>query len=65
MMTFTPESQIEVVIERLKDAVFANYKAIDNPDEGYAYASGYSRSAMQGAIEDLTRVIEQIKDGIN
>jgi len=42
------------VIQRLGDAVDICYTAPENPkEEGYPYATGYSRAAMQGVIETL------------
>ena len=45
---------IETIIEGLQDAINVTYTAPENPREhGYPYATGYSRSAMQTAIENL------------
>ena len=45
---------IETVIEGLQDAINVTYTAPENPrEQGYPYATGYSRSAMQTAIENL------------
>lgn len=51
------DTQIQVVIDNLKYAVNENYRSIDNPDEGYPYAAGYSRSAMQTAVEQLESIM--------
>ena len=45
------ETQLQVVVEGLKDAVKVNYRAIDDPDKGYPYAAGYSRLSLQNAAE--------------
>ena len=48
------QSDIETIIEGLEDAIYVCYTAPSNPDrEGYPYATGYSRSAMQTAIQSL------------
>jgi len=52
------ESQLQTVVESLKDAVNVNYQAIDDPDKGYPYASGYSRVALQNAALQLESIIE-------
>ena len=56
------DTQLLSLSERLQDAVKVCYTAPENEDQGYPYATGYSRSAMQGVIEDLTRIIEQLND---
>lgn len=47
------------VIQRLEEAIEVNYRAEDNPEQGYPYAAGYSRAAMQGVIEALRPYLEQ------
>ena len=45
---------IETIIDGLQDAINVCHTAPQNPKEqGYPYATGYSRSAMQTAIENL------------
>ena len=45
---------IENIIDGLQDAINVTYTAPENPrEQGYPYATGYSRSAMQTAIENL------------
>ncbi len=45
---------LETIIEGLEDAVNVCYTAPNNPEkQGYPYATGYSRLAMQTAIENL------------
>lgn len=45
---------IETIIEGLEDAINVCYTAPENPrEQGYPYATGYSRSAMKTAIESL------------
>jgi len=48
--------------ERLQDAVKVTYTALENEGEGYAFATGYSRSAMQGVIEDLDKMMDQMNN---
>lgn len=52
------ETQLQVIVEGLKDAVKVNYRAIDDPDKGYPYAAGYSRLSLQNAAEQLESIIE-------
>ena len=52
------KEQVENIIKRLEDAVNVYYTAPENPqEEGYPYATGFARSAMQGAVEDLRRLM--------
>lgn len=56
-MNVTKE-ELNVIIERLQDAINVCYTAPENPqDEGWPYATGFARSAMQGAVEDLQRLM--------
>ena len=46
--------ELDLIINRLEDAINVCYKAPENPnEEGYPYATGFARSAMQGAVKDL------------
>ena len=52
------KDELNLIIERLEDAINVCYTAPDNPkEEGYRYATGFARSAMQGAVEDLRRLM--------
>ena len=52
------KDELNLIIERLEDAINVCYTAPENPkDEGYPYATGFARSAMQGAVEDLRRLM--------
>jgi len=46
--------ELDLIINRLEDAINVCYTAPENPNEkGYPYATGFARSAMQGAVKDL------------
>ena len=52
-------SELGTIIQRLQEAIDVCYTAPENPkDQGYPYATGFARSAMQGAIEDLTTLMQ-------
>jgi hypothetical protein len=52
------KDQVNAIIRRLEDAIEVCYSAPDNPkDEGYPYATGFARAAMQGAVQDLQRLM--------
>jgi len=56
-MNVTKE-EVNNIIKRLEDAIQVCYTAPENPrDEGYPYATGFARSAMQGAVQDLQRLM--------
>jgi len=56
------DTQLLFIQERLKDAVKVCYTAPLDKDQGYPFATGYSRSAMQGVIEDLERIMQQLNE---
>ena len=52
------KDEVNAIIKRLEDAINVCYTAPENPkDKGYPYATGFARSAMQGAVEDLQRLM--------
>ena len=52
------KQELDLIIGRLQDAINVCYSAPENPqEEGYPYATGFARSAMQGAVEDLQRLM--------
>ena len=51
------KQELDLIIGRLQDAIDVCYRAPDNQEEGYPYATGFARSAMQGAVEDLQRLM--------
>ena len=52
------KQELDLIIGRLEDAIKVCYSAPENPkEEGYPYATGFARSAMQGAVEDLQRLM--------
>jgi hypothetical protein len=65
------DDQLIRIIDRLTDAVNVCYSVENasyeerkkNPDLAYPFAAGYSRSAMNGAIDDLSDIVSQIRKG--
>ena len=52
------KEELNDIIQRLEDAITVCYNAPENPnEEGYPYATGFARSAMQGAVKDLRRLM--------
>ena len=59
MNTFPIDDQLIFLIDRLNSAINVCHvaEAPTTDDEGYPYATGFARSAMQGAVEDLRRLM--------
>jgi hypothetical protein len=55
------DTQLQTIIENLEDGVKISYEALDDPDQGYPYATGYSRSTMQYAIDNLQLIVNQYR----
>ena len=51
------KDEVNAIIRRLQDAINVCHSAPENKDEGWPYATGFARSAMQGAVEDLQRLM--------
>ena len=49
--------ELDLIIERLQEAINVCQTAPENQEEGWPYATGFARSAMQGAVEDLQRLM--------
>ncbi len=61
MKTVTiPETTLETLIEGLESAILVCYTAPENPiEQGYPYATGYSRAAMKETIKTLEALKSQ------
>lgn len=62
MNNFPLDDQLIMLIDRLNNAVNVCYEAPDIEDQGYAYATGYSRSAMTDVANDLSAIVKQIRN---
>ena len=51
------KDEVNAIIQRLQDAINVCHTAPESEDEGYPYATGFARSAMQGAVEDWRRLM--------
>ena len=61
---YSINQQLSNIIDRLNDAVNICYTAPDREDEGYPYATGYARSAIQGSVESLVKVQQQLQENM-
>lgn len=57
--------ELQLVIERLKHAVVVSNDCCSDPDKGYPFATGYSKSAMEDSIEDLKQILYTLQNGKN
>ena len=65
MNTFPIDDQLILLIDRLNNAINVSNEAVDDKDKGYPYASGYSRSAMIDVADDLSKIVKQMREGVN
>ena len=65
MNTFTIDDQLVMIIDRLNNAINVCYEAPEIEDQGYPYATGYSRSAMTDVANDLSKIVKQMREGVD
>ena len=58
----TLETELLFLKERLQEAVDITHTAPLDKNQGYPYATGYSKSAMQGVIKELEKIMQQLSD---
>ena len=64
------ENRLELVIKRLNEAIEVSNQPLnstpkeqdDDYEKSYPYATGYSRAAMLGSIEELQNILSDIKE---
>ena len=62
MNTFSIDDQLVMLIDRLNEAINVCHESPENEDQGYPYATGYSRSAMTQVAKDLSDIVEQLRE---
>lgn len=62
MNTFPIDDQLIFLIDRLNSAVNVCYEAPEIEDQGYAYATGYARSAMSDVADNLSAIVKQMRE---
>jgi len=65
MNIFSLDEQLVMMIDRLNAAVNVCYEAPEIEDQGYAYATGYSRSAMTDVANDLSKIVEKMREEVD
>ena len=62
MNTFSVDDQLIQLIDRLNNAINVCYTAPEIEDQGYPYATGYSRSAMMEVSDSLSAIVKQLRE---
>ena len=62
MNIFPIDDQLAMIIDRLNNAINVCYEAPEIKDQGYPYATGYSRSAMSDVAKDLSAIVTQLRE---
>jgi hypothetical protein len=65
MNHFSIDDQLVMLIDRLNSAVNVCYEAPEIEDQGYAYATGYSRSAMTEVADSLSDIVKQLREEVD
>jgi len=65
MNIFPIDDQLIMLIDRLNNAINVCYEAPENEDQGYPYATGYSRSAMIEVSDSLSAIVKQMREEVD
>ena len=65
MNIFPIDDQLVMLIDRLNNAVNVCHEAPEIEDQGYAYATGYSRSAMSDVADSLSAIVKQMREEVD
>lgn len=52
------KEQLNNIVGTLEQAIYANETAIDDPEKGYPYAAGYSRSALKQVLTNINDLLK-------
>jgi hypothetical protein len=56
------EENFNRAIHHLEDAIKVCLEAPEIEDQGYPYAAGYARAVMMGTVDDLNRILNQLRE---
>ena len=62
MNIFPLDDQMVMLIDRLNRAINVCYESPEIEDQGYAYATGFSQSAMKDVADDLSDIVRQLRE---
>lgn len=63
-MNYEIDDRLIRIIDSLTHAVNVCYavdESLDDSEKTYPFATGYSKSAMNGAIDDLNRIVSELR----
>jgi len=63
-MNYQIDDRLIQIIDNLTHAVNVCYavdESLDDYEKTYPFATGYSKSAMDGAIDDLSRIVSELR----
>ena len=52
-MNETVQLKLNKIVKDLEQAIYESETAINDPEKGYPYAAGYSRSALKSVLDDI------------
>jgi len=52
-MNETVQLKLNKIAKDLEQAIYESETAINDPEKGYPYAAGYSRSALKSVLDDI------------
>lgn len=53
------ESKLNRIVSTLNQSIDESVLAIDDPQKGYPYATGYSRAAMQQVLSEVEEILKE------
>ena len=65
MMMSSIDDQLVMMIDRLNYAINVCHEAPQDKDKRYPYATGYARSALEGAADGLSAIVKQMREEAN
>ena len=51
--------QLNNIASVCEQAIYANETALNDPEKGYPYAAGYSRSALQDVLQKVKSMLKE------
>jgi hypothetical protein len=61
-MNETVQLKLNKIVKDVKQAIYESEMAVDDPEKGYPYAAGYSRSALKGVLDDVEMLQSYLKN---
>ena len=52
------KSKLDRILDTCNGAILVNETSVNDPDKGYPYACGYSRSALQNVVADVEIILK-------